>query len=83
MGMKLTYLVTVIMTIVLGLASRSGSDLVPLFVARHAGDSMLFRIRDIRPYLMIFAVQSYKRKDAARFLGKSHAASFSYRFRPY
>ena len=40
MGMKLIYLLTVIMTIVLGLASRSGADLVPLFVARHAGDTL-------------------------------------------
>lgn len=40
MGMKVTYLVAVIMTIVLGLVSRSGSDLVPLFVAQHAGDTL-------------------------------------------
>ncbi|MDQ0243204.1 hypothetical protein J2S09_000740 [Bacillus fengqiuensis] len=40
MRMKLTYLLAFIMTIVLGLASRSGSDHVPLFVARHAGDAL-------------------------------------------
>lgn len=40
MRIKLTYSLAVIMTIVLGLVSRSGSEHVPLFVARHAGDML-------------------------------------------
>lgn len=40
MRMKLTYLLAVIITIILGLVSRSDSGLVPLFVARHAGDML-------------------------------------------
>lgn len=40
MRMKLTYLLAAVMTIVFGLASRSGFDHVPLFVARHVGDML-------------------------------------------
>ena len=40
MRIKLTYLLAVVMTIVLGLASRSVAYYVPLFVARNAGDAL-------------------------------------------
>lgn len=40
MNIRLKYCLAIITSIVLGLSSRKFSDLIPLFIAKHAGDAL-------------------------------------------